>query len=195
MSRRSERGANLWRCCPERPGLLVGNSTQELAPALRRPEHRTDEGTMWRHGWAVMRRGRRTDGRIIECALCADPDEQNAGSRTGPRPSRRREYRAACGPFSSGLPMLASGNGAHVVCSSGPAGGSWCHARGCCERLLRVLVGHFVRRCAALVDWPDSLSNVSDGGGHAAIGTARSMWCSADAAPGGCPARSGCDDA
>jgi uncharacterized protein len=30
-----------------------------------------------------MRRGRRTDGRITECALCADPDEQNAGSFVG----------------------------------------------------------------------------------------------------------------
>ncbi len=37
----------------------------------------------------MMRRGRRTDGRIIECALCADPDEQNAGSRAGRRPLPR----------------------------------------------------------------------------------------------------------
>ena len=35
---------------------------------------------------AVMRRGRRADGRSIECALCADPDEQNAGSRMGMKP-------------------------------------------------------------------------------------------------------------
>jgi hypothetical protein len=57
-----------------------------------------------------MRRGRRTDGRIIEYALCADPDEQNAGSaRVGdlsatvdmrPRSvgrGRETEISAACG--------------------------------------------------------------------------------------------------
>jgi hypothetical protein len=34
-----------------------------------------------------MRRGPRTDGRIIERALCAEPHEQNAGSRVGLRAS------------------------------------------------------------------------------------------------------------
>ena len=72
------------RCTPRRrkPGVAL------------HPHRRPERGIIGRPVRAVMRRGRRTDGRIIECALCADPDEQNAGSRTGAGLSRRRDYRA-----------------------------------------------------------------------------------------------------
>ena len=59
--------------------------------------------------WAGLRRGRRTDGRIIECALCADPDEQNAGSRAGLARSGLREYRALHRGRDGWLRLTASG--------------------------------------------------------------------------------------
>ena len=39
-----------------------------------------------------MRRDDPVDGRIIEYLLCADPDEQNAGSRAIRSEVRRRQY-------------------------------------------------------------------------------------------------------
>lgn len=67
-----------------------------------------------RHEWAAMRRGRGTDGRIIECTLCADSDEQNAGSdrpivkalrRYGCRLSDCVVAAQASVPGASGLPI------------------------------------------------------------------------------------------
>jgi hypothetical protein len=44
--------------------------------------------------WAALQRGPIALDRITERTLCVIDDDQIAGSRTGLRPSPRREYRA-----------------------------------------------------------------------------------------------------
>ena len=51
-------------------------------------------GIMRCAAWAALRRLGFSNGRVIGRALCVADDEQNAGSRTGRRPSLLREYGA-----------------------------------------------------------------------------------------------------
>ena len=69
----NRRTVTAWRSSwPARNPVTSSGRTRRLA-----------DGIMRCPVWAGVWRGRRTDTRVIECALCADPDEQNAGSRAG----------------------------------------------------------------------------------------------------------------
>ena len=51
----------------------------QLFAGSARPEDQSGGVNIEHCNGAVMRRDEPVDGRIIGCALCADPDEQNAG--------------------------------------------------------------------------------------------------------------------